>query len=531
MLSIKTKAGELIPLVLNKAQRHLHNTIKRLWDENKIIRIAILKARQLGISTYIEALIYALTSQIPNQNSLIVADDLDGSNYIFEMAKLYQEKMPDHLRTPTKKSNEKKLEFDGNHSQIIIDTAENEDAGRKYTFRMVHLSEYAFFKKADTLMLGLSQSVPTMARTMVIKETTANGFNFFKDEWDAIETGLTDEIPIFVPWFWGEEYQMEIPDDFVLGDPRKNELTEDEPRLYEAITKDGMDNGYERLQWRRWCILNNCGKQGLKQQIANFKQEYPSFPIEAFKASGDCFFDKDILTDQLLKDKKPLFKADIVKLDDKYILRKSPEGIFRFWERPEEGVQYCIGGDACSGAGKDWSTLVARRKDTNKIVATYRLKSDPDDLAQHARLLGEVLNQATVAIENDKYGFAANQKLKRKYGKIFKRYVIDKKNDQRIEKIGWDTNAVTRPTMLAAMQEEIKDEVLDLCDKDLIKESLTFIVDPETNKAEAQEGCNDDYVIACAISGMVRRLEPYKRPRPKPRMSPDALPKNGGFGF
>jgi len=95
-LTIKTKSGEMKPFILNKAQRKLHNIIKKLWVENKIIRVWILKARQLGASTYTEALIFAITSQLENQNSTIIADDVKGSNYIFEMSKLYLEKCPEH---------------------------------------------------------------------------------------------------------------------------------------------------------------------------------------------------------------------------------------------------------------------------------------------------------------------------------------------------------------------------------------------------------------------------------------------------
>ncbi len=102
-LHIKTKAGELVPFVLNKAQRRLHEKIRELWEANKMIRLFVLKARQLGVSTYIEALIYSITSRLDNQNSTIISDDLDGSNYIFEMAKLYQEKLPKHLSVKTKK--------------------------------------------------------------------------------------------------------------------------------------------------------------------------------------------------------------------------------------------------------------------------------------------------------------------------------------------------------------------------------------------------------------------------------------------
>ena len=309
-LSIKTKAGELVPLVLNKAQRRLHDIIKKAWNEDKIIRIIILKARQLGISTYIEALLYAITSQKDNQNAIVIADDKDGSNYIFEMSKLYQEKCPEYLRPETKKSNEKKLEFEGNHSQILIDTAENKEAGRKMTLRLVHLSEYAFFRKrnAEAIMLGLSNSVPLLGQTIMVKESTANGFNHFKDDWDRAESGETDEIAVFIPWYWGEDYMMETSDSFVIGDPVYGDITQDEPDLAKQMGKEGIDRVSERLMWRRWSIRNNC--QG---DVDKFHQENPSTPEEAFLASGQCFFDQKELVRQLERVKPPLFKANIVK--------------------------------------------------------------------------------------------------------------------------------------------------------------------------------------------------------------------------
>jgi hypothetical protein len=87
-LKIKTKAATLESFILNRAQRRFLERIKVLWVENKIIRVNVLKARQLGISTLIEGIIFSLTSYTDNTNSLIIADDLDGSNYIFEMSKL-----------------------------------------------------------------------------------------------------------------------------------------------------------------------------------------------------------------------------------------------------------------------------------------------------------------------------------------------------------------------------------------------------------------------------------------------------------
>src|SRR3990167_2239755 len=154
-LTIKTKSGELVRLKLNTIQRMVLDKIKSIMKRGKAVRLWILKARQTGISTLIEAVVYAFTSQKEAVNSLVVADDIDGANYIFGMQKLFQEALDPHLKPVPKHSNEKKMEFEGLHSQILIDTSENVNAGRKYTFRSVHLSEVAYFKDLSGLMLGL----------------------------------------------------------------------------------------------------------------------------------------------------------------------------------------------------------------------------------------------------------------------------------------------------------------------------------------------------------------------------------------
>ena len=85
------------------------------------------------MSTLIEAIIYAITSQRANTNADIIADEQKRSDNLFEMSKLYQEKIPRHLKPAIKKSNAKKLEFEGIHSQILVETANDPDAGRSFT--------------------------------------------------------------------------------------------------------------------------------------------------------------------------------------------------------------------------------------------------------------------------------------------------------------------------------------------------------------------------------------------------------------
>jgi hypothetical protein len=504
-LWIKNKQGEMIRLIPNKAQRHILSIIKRLWNEDKIIRLFLLKARQLGVSTLIEAIIYAFTSQKENINTLIIADDIDGSNYLFEISKLFQEKCSEYLRPEEKKSNEKKLEFDKIHSQIFIDTAANKEAGRKYTFQIVHLSEYAYFRHPEVLMLGLSQTVPAMPKTMIIKETTANSFNFAKDEWDKAVNGEIDYTPIFLPWYWADEYRMPTPDDFLPGDKTLGEVTNDELILSEQMRKEDLDFIEERLMWRRWCIKNNC-----EGKVSNFQQEYPSTPEEAFIASGECVFDKERLRVELEANVKPIKRGNIVQLVNEFNFRDDPKGDFEFYEDIHTDEEYVVGGDASSGVGKDYACLVAIGKRSNNTVAVFRRKVDPDILAEKARLLGSYLNKAVVAIENDKYGFLANARLYQNYSNIFVQEVIDKVGGiEQKTKFGWETNSKTRPEMIGNLKADIRESATLLRDLRLVRECLTFVRDTETGKEEAQTGCNDDMVIARAIAGAVRRRHPY----------------------
>ena len=50
------------------------------------------------------------------------------------------------------------------------------------------------------------QAVPDKPETMVIVESTANGFDFFKELWDAAVAGRNDFVPVFCAWWVLPEY-------------------------------------------------------------------------------------------------------------------------------------------------------------------------------------------------------------------------------------------------------------------------------------------------------------------------------------
>ena len=54
-LTIRSKAGGLVPLRLNRIQRTVHDRLEEQLRETGRVRALILKARQPGVSTYVEA--------------------------------------------------------------------------------------------------------------------------------------------------------------------------------------------------------------------------------------------------------------------------------------------------------------------------------------------------------------------------------------------------------------------------------------------------------------------------------------------
>ena len=148
-LYIKTKDARLDKLKLNDPQAQIYNIIKKQRSLNKPIRIIVLKARQEGVSTLTEALIFEDTINRANINSLIVAHDTDSSDRIFAMSKLYYDMLPDARKPATNYSNRKELDFKAPLlSRIQVDTAGNTGVGRSFTLQNFHGSEVAFWKDA-----------------------------------------------------------------------------------------------------------------------------------------------------------------------------------------------------------------------------------------------------------------------------------------------------------------------------------------------------------------------------------------------
>jgi hypothetical protein len=347
-------------------------------------------------------------------------------------------------------------------------------------------------------MTSLLQTVPKN-NSIVIVESTAKGYNYFKDLWDNAVAGKNDYIPLFVAWHEHKEYRMKYSG-FELTDEEK-ELK----KLYN-LTND-------QLEWRRWCIMNNCGNDPEK-----FKEEYPSCPEEAFLTSGTPVFDNKNIIQRIeeLRESKGI-RGDIVyEYDEEKQLIKNDtirfieneNGFITIYKHPEFGRPYVLGGDIAEG-GIDYSAGQVIDNVTGEQVAVWHGHTDTDIYAKQMYCLGKYYNNALIGIEmnNDTHPVKELQRLG--YIRQYMREVIDSISRKIEQRYGWRTTQTTRPVIIANLVEIVRESIELINDIKTLQEMLSFVRNNE-GRPEAAQGEHDDLVMALAIAYQIRCQQTMK---------------------
>jgi hypothetical protein len=261
-LKLRPKLGAVSPFVFNAAQHKLHAIIEQQKAKTGRVRIIILKARRLGVSTYVAARLFHRTIFNPGLRTIIVGHERRASSNLFGIVKRFYDSLPEDLRPPVAASNAEELIFDKIDSGYIVSVATNEGAGRSATAQNLHASEAAFWPDLPVQMAALIQTVPDLDETEIIIESTANGFNDFHSLWRKAETGESEFLPVFLPWTLDEAYKRAPAPDF--------QMTGEEAKLAEL---HGLDAA--QIAWRR-------AKVAQLGADAFFAQEYPLVASEAF---------------------------------------------------------------------------------------------------------------------------------------------------------------------------------------------------------------------------------------------------------
>ena len=500
-IKIRDKKNNIVPLVFNEPQLKYYNVIKSMYQQRKPIRIIILKARQMGFSTETEAIIFKNVVTHHNYNAGIVAHKEDSTANLFNMSKRMLEYLPEDIKPERKKSNAKELVFNneqgtGLDSRMKVMTAGGKGIGRSDTFTALHLSELAFWegdKKAT--MTGLLQAVPNTPDSMIIIESTANGYEYFKEMWDSAVAGENDFYPLFIGWNELKEYSMPYTG---------FNLTQEEKDLQQQYNLT-----LDQLTWRRWCIKNNCSGD-----INQFKQEYPICPEEAFLSTGNCYFNKENIIHRINTAPEPIITGKFTCYYDGTRIRnqkflEQEKGTIKIYEYPENRVPYVIGGDT-AGEGSDYFTAHVINNITGKQVAVLKQQQNEIEYVKQIYCLGMFYNAALIGLENNFSTYPTQKLMELNYPNQYVRKKEDVYNNKYEKSFGFKTTSITRPYILGQLQEIVHDDIDVIQDIDTLREMLTFIVN-DKGRAEAEEGYHDDLVMALAISYYIRNQQRFTK--------------------
>jgi hypothetical protein len=294
-LKLRPKAGPLEPFGFNAAQLKLHEIAEKQKRETGRVRLIVLKARQLGMSTYVAARLYHRTINNPGLRTIIIGHKRRASSNLFDIVKRFHDNMPEDLRPSIGTSNREELIFDRIDSGYLVSVASGEGTGRSATAQLLHASEAAFWDDLPLQMASLMQTVPDLGGTEIIIESTANGYNDFHTLWRKAESGESEFLPVFLPWSLDAGYRRELPADFTM-DAEESKLAE----------LHGLDK--EQIAWRR-AKINQLGSEEY------FTQEYPLTASEAFISSTFDSFIPTSLVIQARREKIEPYGPLIIGVD------------------------------------------------------------------------------------------------------------------------------------------------------------------------------------------------------------------------
>ena len=467
MSKIRDKRGHLLRLRLNRAQRDMEKSSGK--------RNIVLKARQLGVTTYVAARFFVSCITREGTLSVQVAHDQRSAEEIFRIVHRLLENLPESLRQgvlETSRANVRQIVFPMLDSEYRVETAADPNAGRGLTIHNLHCSEVARWPRdvAETLA-SLRAAVPPDGE--IFLESTPNGAGgTFYDEWQrAPQTGY---IRHFYPWWWDPHYR------------RKVDIVEFSDQERELMQKHNLDAG--QIAFRR-------------EMRANFgnraPEEYAEDPESCFLASGDCVFDCDVLDERL---KQPPVMSE--STDNGKLLTFFPPVVGGHGITPKD---YIIGVDpAGGGCDGDYACAQVIERSTGLQCAELRGHFTPQELAARVAVLGRKYNGALVAVERNNHGHAviAHLAMSAGYNNLYPGGAPP----------GWLTTAASRPRMLENFAAVLSSASFLFLSPRLLQECRTFIRHQDGTSAAAG-GAHDDTVMAMAIALAVRAEVVVKPPQ------------------
>lgn len=524
------------------SQEILCEEYRKLEKQFGRVRALVLKARQMGSSTYNMAEFFHKTIFAEHVNSIVVGQDEDQSTFLMSMYESALDFIPWWMRPRIKiKQTGKQINFDekdewlrqmrpGLKTWVYADNGRKPTGvGRGKTFGRAMLSELAFWEDLSQLSKSLFPTFNT-PDGFYIMESTANGRNdAWHNLWRRAESGKVDWHPIFIPFYRREKtYSLPVikTEVFVVTDQEK-EMRE------RVFKKEGYLIKDEMFNWMRKKKEEFVATDGDDMM---FSQEYTSEPEESFQSSAITAFPRGVINKYSRRTINPQWIGEIYwdfeKGQAKPVLKvihpdyelsyPEEEDRLHVWELPQKGRRYCAGVDVSLGnPGGDYSCIWIVKQgegmEPDQAVAVWHGLMNPEPLAEIVLALCWWYEEALAAVEVNSMGMSTNNALLRdyEYENIYRFKRLDRLKNFMTDIVGWYTNENSKRALMTKMDRALREDLIDIPCKYTVDEFRDF-----TEDGAIGEGAHDDYVMAlmialfCLHEGEVqeRRSKPHEVP-------------------
>ena len=401
--------------------------------------VIILKARQLGISWLCCAYVLWRCLFQPGQVILLFSKGQDEADELLRRVKVLYERLPEWLlraTPPLAKDPTTSLIVWVNGSRVRSLPA-TRSAGRSFTASVVVLDEAAFLAWADQLFTALKPTIDAGGQLIIL--STANGIgNLFHRLWIRAVAGLNGFKTIFLAWWCRPGRTLE---------------------WYHAQLAEYDDP-------------------------AMVKQEYPSSANEAFLVSGRVRFQPEWIERQAANVQSGLPSRKLPKA------LQHIDGL-TVYALPRRGRRYVLGADVAEGLEHgDYSAGTLVDAETWEEVAHLHGHWEPDQFAKQLWALAKVYG-AEIAVERNNHGHAVLLELKHLEARKVARG-LDKK-------LGWLTNAQTKPQGVDLLAQALRDGLVKVRTQASLDEMQIYRIDTDGSTG-APSNYYDDRVMSWVIA-------------------------------
>lgn len=456
LLKIRDREGHESPLKPNVVQAQ--------FAEKRGVQNIVVKARQMGITTWVAGRFFLKTITARGVMTVQVAHTREAAQSIFRIVQRFWECLPEDLRRgPLKRSraNVGQMIFPELDSEFRVLTASDCNAGRGLTVQNMHLSEVSRWPgdAAETLAGMRAALIP--GGELVLESTPNGACGCFYEEWQQAEQN--NVVKHFFPW-WLEPGYVSAP---------VTDLREDEQELMEKHRLTHEQIGFRRgleASYRGMCA-----------------QEFAEDAEQCFLASGDCCFDLDAL------------EARLKTVEDAASMRHG--GRVQIFFPPQAGKEYIVAADpAGGGSDGDYAAVQVIELETGVQCAELQQRLRPLELTRAATSLAREYStpghEALLVVERNNHGHGVLAHLQKgdKYDSVY-----DSKGVP-----GWLTTGSSKPVIVSDLNALLVEQPGLFRSRRLLEECRSFVTHPG-GKTGAANGAHDDCVMAFAIGQAVRK--------------------------